>query len=304
MKKIFTILCWVFLTTSISAQVNSYFQNNPVWAVSRSCAVPYPCIVTDSYNYYVVGDTILNSLVYKQIFQKGTVTSNWMSGLPNTFCFDNYWYIHITPEFFLRSAGKKIYIRYPSSDTTENLLYNFDLNIGDTIIAPGAITNDTVISIDSILTLNGYMKLFELSSYPGSFTLIEGVGHYNGLTEPMGPVLECGYSLNCWSLNNEAYFPDFGLSCNMNVSVENYNPIPSATLFPNPINTSGVLVVSQPLTDATVFVFDSQGKMIRSDKGLTGTEITINRENLAPGIYLLRIENNEFSSSVKMLITD
>lgn len=118
----------VLALTSVIAQPNLYFQNNPVWQVSSSCAVPAPCIQEESKNYFLNGDTTINSYTFKKVYKKGQGFYNWMAP-PPIGCTGSYWFIDTIPTYFLRSIGKQIYLRQPS-DTSEYLLYDFDLSIG------------------------------------------------------------------------------------------------------------------------------------------------------------------------------
>ena len=119
----------------------------------------YPTSIETQYTLY--GDTIIFSMTYKKIF----VDSNY-SGT-------------------LREYSKIIYF-IPDTSSTEYLLYNFNLTVGDTIIHPfgGAVcTNDTltVAVVDSILLSDGYHKQFWFN--PTCYW-IEGIGSIGYLLAP------------------------------------------------------------------------------------------------------------------------
>ena len=123
-----TLIVILLFTTAVSfSQINGYFMNNPVWQTSSSCGVPHPCVQNESYNYYTNGDTIFNSLVYKKIYKKGEGSYIWLAPPPAIGCSASaYNYIDTVPSYFLRSAGKRIFLRQPF-DTSEYLLYDFNL---------------------------------------------------------------------------------------------------------------------------------------------------------------------------------
>ncbi|WP_317897965.1 hypothetical protein [Aurantibacillus circumpalustris] len=112
MKKHYVSILIVALlfTASVSfSQVNSYFLNNPVWTISSGCQIQTSsCIENKKYNYYITGDTIINSLVYKIIREKGQV---WYYpgpfGPSQEYCPPSYQYTFSYNVHYLRSSGKK-----------------------------------------------------------------------------------------------------------------------------------------------------------------------------------------------------
>lgn len=118
---------------------------------------------------------------------------------------------------------KKMFLRQPA-DTSEYLLYDFNLLVGDTLPVSynNYATDITVTAIDSIYTSSGYRKRFQLAGGTWSTYLLEGIGHSKGLVEPMNFPLECGYNLDCYSLNDTAYYPIVGAACYINVGMQTY----------------------------------------------------------------------------------
>jgi hypothetical protein len=116
---------------------------------------------TDGSGYSMSGDTVISGLNYKKMF-----TDIYYSG-------------------GIRESGKIIYF-YPDTASQEYVLYDFNLNIGDTIIHPfgGAVcSNDTITIdyVDSVLTPDGYHRQLHLSSFA---TWIEGIGSMSYLLQP------------------------------------------------------------------------------------------------------------------------
>ena len=65
-RSIFFLMC----AQQINAQVNNYLIHQPVWKISSTCSVSYPCVQQETYNYYTNGDTLFNTFVYKKIVKK------------------------------------------------------------------------------------------------------------------------------------------------------------------------------------------------------------------------------------------
>ena len=111
-----------------------------------------------------------------------------------------------SPFFLLRqdSAQRKVFILI---NNQENILYNFNKVVGDTLKAldlstgPSAIYTYTVIAIDSVLLLdNKYHKRFRYSTYNWNYA-IEGVGGEWGLLTPYFTVFETGRETICLGTN-------------------------------------------------------------------------------------------------------
>lgn len=304
--KLASLIATLLFTSGVSfSQVNTYFLNNPVWQTSSSCAMPYPCIQNESYNSYTNGDTILNSLVYKKIYKKGQGTYNWMAP-PPIGCSGSYNYIDTIPSYFLRSAGKQIFLRQPM-DTSEHMLYDFNLIVGDTLPLSynNFATDITVTAIDSIYTSNGYRKRFALTGSTWAQYLLEGIGHSKGLVEPMNVPLECGYNLDCFSLNDTAYFPSIGPTCNMPVGIISYKNEISHSVFPNPFNTFTTIQFNSMINNAELNIYNPYGQKIKTIKDISGDRIKIERGFLSSGFYFYELrQNSKNIATGKLIVTD
>lgn len=294
------------LSLFAEAQDNSYLLNNPVWQQTSSCSAPAPCIQNENYNYYIIGDSVVNTLTYKKVYRKGQGSYSWMAPPPNPGCDGTYWYIDTVSAFFLRSSSKQMFVRFPS-DTTEYLLYDFNLAIGDSL--PLTYNNFdnaiTVTAVDSFYTSYGYRKRFTLSGNTWSQYLIEGVGHSGGLIETMQSALECGFNLQCYSLNDTSYYPSLGQTCNLAVGKVEIKNVHHLTNSPNPFSVQTILQTTLQLKNATLRVVDFSGHIVKEIKNIYGHKIVITRDNLLSGLYLVRlVQDDEEITTEKLIIID
>ena len=275
-----------------NAQVNTYFEHQPVWKLSSQCAVIYPCVDYENYNYYINGDTVFNALIYKKFYRKGEGTHNWMAG-PPAGCSGSYSYIYTTPSFFLRSDNKQVYMRL-LSDTAEYLLYDFNLNVGDSLpITYNNYESGIIVTgIDSIYTPYGYRKKFLISGNTWSQELMEGIGHTRGLIEPMNVPLECGFMLDCYSLNDTAYYPSTGLTCNISVGLSEQGVQYTAALSPNPASTTSMLSINNTIASGTVEIYNSMGQKIKSIDVINSNKVELHTEKLPAGVYSINLYSN------------
>lgn len=308
MKKVQNYIAFLFAilffqSTYSFSQINTYFQNNPVWQNTSSCGQFYPCVDQETYNYYVNGDTLFNGLTYKKIFRKGTGEHMWFAP-PPALCSGTYSFIDTFPSYFMRSFGKQMFIRTPF-DTSEYLLYDFNLIIGDTlpISYNNYESNVTVIAIDSIYTPYGYRQRFEITGNTWSQYLIEGIGHSKGLVETMQTPLECGFELVCFSLNDTSYYPTAGPTCNMNVGLSELEDDIPPSVFPNPFTQTATITLGKQVNNATLFISNSLGQVVRKYTNLNGTTISIDSVGLPGGFYTCRIlSDGNYSSIGRMII--
>lgn len=279
----------LFVTAPCFAQVNDYFLNNPIWADNTVCSTFAPCIESNVFNYYINGDTIINNLQYKVIYRKGIITRTWQSTSPNSGCTTGTFpYMDTVPSFFLRSAGKQMYAHIPNQFSQEELIYDFNLQVGDSL--PVTIFNNspdiTVTAIDSFYTATGYRKRFHLDqTNTWCHYLIEGVGTDRGLMAPMQVPLECDYSQVCYGQQDTTYYPNIVLNCDIALLVQQ---VPAEKLslpvYPNPATDElqlGITVTEQKYWQ----VRDICGAIVLQGSPAAVISVT----TLAPGYYFAEV---------------
>ena len=279
--KAINILFFTICYINYNAQID-YFNNEPIWKLSSSCSAPYPCLLNSEYIYYIHHDTVINGLSYKSVFKKSFNTYLWMGPPPIQNCTGSY--LENTFVAHIRNQGKNVFIL---SDTSEYLLYNFNLNVGDTLPLSynNFYDNITISAIDSIFIDGEFLRKFELSGGSSSF-LIEGIGHEFGFLEPFPPILECGFQLDCYQRNGLTYFPTLNHNCLYNVNLHEkqmsdfsinrgFNSIFITT------NTNGV---------KELVVREISGKILMKST-FRGNNFELNLFRLDRGIYVISIDN-------------
>jgi hypothetical protein len=305
MKHLYSLIVLVCLTGSGKSQINSYFNNNPCWQISSMCQIDANCFKVNYYNYFINGDSLIGSNQYKKVYFKGYGNNHYStmgpppvgnacaSPTPTTYTLSSF-------AFLIRSSAKKIYIFF-NKDT---LLYDFNLKVGDTLPASYNNTSLNIIkvtAIDSINTFNGWMKRFQLSGNTVSSHLIEGMGHYKGLIEPIYPnVMSCGWSLQCYSQNNSAYYPSSGPSCLLSTGIKENAKLLSPIIYPNPSEGKYQVRLPEFSTNSKIEIYNSIGQLVRSFVPQSETfEIDIQKEKA--GVYFLKYISNGETKSSKLI---
>jgi hypothetical protein len=253
----------------------------------------------------VGSDTVINGQVYKKIYENSQGYFSWQSPPPAA-CSGTFSSVDTLPSYYMRSADKKMFMRLPG-DTAEVLLYDFNLSIGQALpITYNNFSPDILVtSIDSIYTPYGYRKKFLLNGAASAQFLVEGIGSSNGFIEYIPLMLECGYNLACFSYNDTSYFPSSGMDCNVTVGQNKKNESEPIDVSPNPFTEKTALHAQKGLRNASLNIWNAQGKLVFEQEHLSGNLYELQRNNLVPGFYLLRImEQGKVIVSKRLIIAD
>ncbi len=244
---------------------------------------------------YYLDDTIIHSLVYRTL-KHGYGT--------NVFIRED-------------SVTQKVYAIWttpPGNDTTEQLLYDYNLTIGDTfnttLIKYKVTAKDSVII--NLLTYHTWrMHPFFVDSsilVPGNFTndivVIEGIGSINDPCFPLAPFsFEAITNLNCFSNRGTTpplsdtvgrYFNNttsctstFGLGTNNYISHSN-----KSIVLPNPITESSIIQLPYSITSGTLTITNTLGQDIIQSQFQNKQELLIGHLIKSPGIYFYRVSDN------------
>jgi len=293
MKHLFTLFLISISIQSFSQEID-YFADNPEWRQTTVCAVPYPCVQTDQYVYYVNGDTTISDTVYKKIFRREVFNQNWMAPPPAIECgasgTNDYFYL------LMLQDGLQMYIRTIETEMLI-LLYDFDLNVGDALpMTFNNYTSDILIdSIDSLLVGDVYRKRFHFQGLWATF-IIEGIGSDKGLFEPMGDIFECGHNLDCFALDETVYYPELNADCELNVSVKEVFSDFNLSYYPNPVIDMLNFSVSDKFNIKQIELLSALGQNCEFEwqQNLQGN-YSIDMNSLSSGLYFVKlwIENGQ-----------
>lgn len=292
MKTILLISALVVSAFTTQAQYQTLPNSSTVWSVMES-------------KFFVSGDSLYNGHLYKKY--------NKCSGPTLT-----------TGVFFalLRedSLTQRIYT-VPADSSQERLLYNFSLNVNDTVsVYPTADYYNSqggnivrVIAIDSILIGTTYHKRLSLNSYHFTNYMpeywVEGIGSLSGLFNPglfdYGVTDWCIPSLLCVERNGVTLYDDTAYaSCYelcLGVGFKN-KAIEHITTFPNP--TATTLTINTTANISSVRMYNGLGQQVINNVYTTASNTqTIPVSTLPNGIYMLQVGTvNNTLSTTKIVV--
>lgn len=289
-------LSLILLTLFSSAQNgNSIVMEGALWSTLEVHCMP----TGNNYSTYHLkfeGDTLIGEHIYQRI---------WRCDEENQINWTFYGFIR-------ENEDHQVFLKPP--DYFEGLIYDFGVEIGDTVVARNVYLNsDTlhfiVSEIDSVLLLDGYHKRITLWEYLNQKEEIwvEGLGSLYGILNSCNGSYGglCGsYEALCYELDDLLVYqhPDY-TTCHYHVTVNinnyTYKPI---SVFPNPAKDFTVLEFTDE-RERVIEIFDLSGKKIA--KNLLFDKIFyLNLHLVDRGIYIIKVKDGINSYLPIKLIVD
>lgn len=290
------LLALVISAGAFHSQTSVYHQfpaSAATWNINYTLVMgmcpPALATITDDYSIIIPGDTTINSTTYHKLFIPyiqhspascpASETAGYKGGIREDV------------------VSKKVYI-IPPSGSSEQLLYDFSMQVGDTL--KGYLTNGwsiphKVTSIDSVLVGSSYRKRWTVtamsSTYPSAFKIIEGVGSHYGLLKVLTGGVSDYPNINivCFKQNGQPLYPSNATICNLITSVNSYSSTTDQIkISPNPANDQLSITMT---TDEAIIVsiYDLTGKkVLRSTFNKSQQEFNVSKLN--EGVYTIEIE--------------
>jgi hypothetical protein len=300
-KNMFMKRLMIFFTvvwgSTVLAQTTTYHpfpDSNAIWNIySLLYGIGY---YEEFYTIMISGDTVINSSNYHKLNIPYIQTSGKSGELKNSLGYNGA----IRED----EVNRKIYF-VPPQENTEQLLYDFTLQVGDTVsgyIETYAYPKDVVYSIDSVLVGDNYRKRWNINLSYG-ISLVEGMGSTYGLIEKSpGQIVDApDISITCFKQNGNTLYPDTTTNCDIITSLK--SPIKDADLikiYPNPSNGSINIELDQSLKVKGLKITDMIGNiMLQRERDFSGNLDV----NLPAGIFLLSLTTNENKNIIKKILS-
>ncbi len=293
MKRTILILFLILISVSIYSQNYYPFpDSNAIWNSRYGGYYGSPIV-----RFGLNGDTAINNQVYSKVYQ---IVDD------STLNLNNMTYYSAIRE----NDSKQVFVKMTDFEE-EILIYDFSLNIGDTIISnspSGYLNYDLCIiaDIDTIeLENNQFRKRFKINDYEQDYW-IEGIGSIGGLFHPtMDYIIGSYCDLTCFKYNDTALYinnPECDKCfCSLLTPViekeENNNFI---NVYPNPATTNINIDFKLKNGLSTIRLINSNGNLIES-RITNSFPIRMNIKNLPYGIYLIQL-NTEKEIFTKKII--
>lgn len=278
MKRILLTSIFASLTILVSSQ--SFLQENKTWNVVE-CMNFSGC---GTRSFRIIGDTTIGQVDYKKLYSTNDTTfTNWnLYGA-------------------MRENNNQVFI-YNSYLDSEELLYDFNLTVGDTfstiVNTPDYIdcSIDIVVSsIDTVILENNEPR--QRFTFSGE-QWISGVGSLYGLIY-VGVdqcIFDMYYDLSCCHENEELVFrsPNFD-NCLINTVGLNENSTQiSHSVYPNPFTQTTVLNFNYSSSQTyRLQIINSTGQVVMKINQINSGKIEISGNELNSGIYFYLLTNDK-----------
>jgi hypothetical protein len=255
----------------------------------------------DKYQLYTAEKTTIDSFVYTVLRKTGN-SEAW--GTANGYT-DTMFGL-----FRNDTLNRKVFFRHAIADTADQVLYDFSLNVGDTIPSTW-LGNNWLNVIDSIDTVWIYgqprrrLSFIDYSFIPGAEgAIIEGVGSLHGFAEPLTvPFEPMWYFLECFSYKDSSYSFSYrnlpptlahptssDSSCWLYSEIKKIENNSRETIFPNPFSTQLTFTLSDK-EPTTLSLYNFLGQQILQ-QAFTNSA-SINTGAFAEGIYFYELRNSK-----------
>jgi len=279
-------------------------EKDAVWNMyfSPPGLCPGPVWSKDYYSMILSGDTVIGNQTYHKLNIHGVqvISTSTFTTCGNT-----------VPRYkgAIRQdiPNKKVFIVPPSANS-EQLLYDFNMQVGDVLKGHlASASTETVQAIDNVLVGNNYRKRWKIND---KLYLIEGIGSTWGLVERSWANATDWptYMLTCFQQNGTTLYLNTSLAsdCNLITSVnpKEKNSVP-LKISPNPFSTQAILSSDKLLNNATLTVYNAFGQEVTQLTHISGQTIVLTREHLASGLYFIRLAQGDVTLAAdKLVITD
>jgi len=284
-KKIFYILLCCILSNLCAAQSYIPFDfDNGLWQEDYH-NMQYQ---RSEYNYFTDGDTVINSLTYHKLYTvgRGTLSYGYSPPVP--------WYTFSGAAGFIREDNNKRIYYNGGNGVAEQLLYDFNIALGDTISIPpidNMFDRAVVVAVDSILICSTLRRRYKLDIVAGGLLhdlyWTEGTGSTHGLI-PRYYSFERGVLTTCYS-DSTCIVP-----CLTIVSINSIENQASklATIYPNPSSKTSMIQLNNRAISTNISIIDSHGQVVLT-KTTNNQEEILDLSQWISGTYYVRIEYNQ-----------
>jgi hypothetical protein len=291
-QKVLFIISAVLVALTIEAQS---IDSSSAWRVNSSVCDPGHEIHYGFYKDYIDGDTTINGKDYLKIYQSGYTKIDW---IPNP----SYNYFTHVFHGLLREENHRWYTFLENRD---QLLFDFTLEVGDTVhSACTFLLNQTIIvdTIDSVMVGQSYKRRLHLNNEYGANYLIEGIGASSGLFEQM-IFFEWESGLVCFAQNGVSVWGSSSAECNLNIGIEeNPKNHEVVRVFPNPATDFTYVAIPPNITGANISLTDVYGRIIFNRSNFSGTVLQLPLSSAPPGFYSILVRSGFKIQALKLLI--
>ncbi len=309
MKTRCIILLTIILLNSFFVEGQTYhplIKQNKFWT-TMFYDITNLCFTTGGVQQYFFGDTIIQSKTYQKIASCNVISLCQCSYFCQPFAIDTAGNCanggSISTTQFMREDTllQQVYLLDLTVDSVEHLLFDFTLNVGDTLNTPfvnqpvGALTID---SIGQYPLLSGYGKIIYLHN---GFNYIESIGDDGGLTiVSVVSTEDVATGLTCVKDDGNYIYSQQSSDCFGVVSLHDDNK-PDASFTVIQEGNSIKINLKENQKETLLQIFDTSGKIVYS-KILAVGESNVSLDKYQNGLYLYSLSEGLHTIRGKLIL--
>jgi len=286
MKSFVTLLFLLFLGHSYSQNYVPFVKEGATWINVYWQSNEYQKPTIRVWKNFIEDDTVINNLNYKFIYRSSADSLNYKK-------------YKISADLIREDTNRRIYVIYKDQgilDSIEYLLYDFNIEIGDTIYYNTPMNGDSLkyilkgIDTVQISGQNRRRYSFDRDLHTGTDYWYEGIGSipYGFLGPHMEP-FESGIFLGCYYDSIIYWRNNTGRNCSVLSVEENKYKKPSISAYPNPTQDKVHFNNLEP--DITYRLYNTHGKLI--SKGDFISKNYIDLTSHPKGLFLVTLSYKE-----------
>ena len=266
----------------------SFPDSNAIWNVNKVGSTGIPA--RDEMLYGLTGDTIINNTLYHKMYLLADTTLETIN----------------LKEYLggFRQENQKVWFIPRYENMPEFLLYDFTMQIGDTIWYSASLVigdnGDHIFHfgnnfnvVQDIVNENEVKRIILCCGYTWQDECLTGIGSIYG---PFGSIVQIplsgnGYHIACFKQNDTVKYKD-NLICNkcfcseLTGIDEKKNNADWITIFPNPAMNSLSIKIDKLYSNINVVILDEKGSTIYKEESL---ENPISMTNTLRGVYFIKL---------------
>lgn len=320
------------MTYSFGQSYVAYPDSNFVWN-DYYTIYEAPCIPIGQREFYLNGDTTINSVDYHKLYVNEQTWTLWCPGQ------NLGQYLHVLISCIRQDTSQKKVFAFDLVNGNDSLLYDFDLSLGS-IYPKTLFTDDSVLyvtRIDTILLGDGLNhRLFFFSRFnpcPGGdsisndITLIEGVGFTTGFgyqtpgaSQPLSiygtgilaaeaPRLQCFGTFtnlhgrvicngNCG--RDTTFYNAIDPQCDFNMGILDQIYNAKLDIHPNPCVNEIFLTTPAIMHNGEYYLINNLGQIVSFGE-IHSSVMKIYVESLPSGIFHILVKNEDQWRSIKFI---
>jgi hypothetical protein len=300
MKYFFTFL--LFFSVFISkGQSGNYIDSTSTWYEFFGASDGIN-IYKDNNRYFIEGDTTISGTVYYKLYWDKL--DSIFDAFTDTFLLVNF-YQHVYQGGLREDSLKRFYLYYPGQ-SSESLLFDFNLNVGSAL--PNMISNYGCVnppyviqSIDTMYLGSTIVKHYNLPPSIFNKSLYEGIGASGGFIwqGSLCTMFESGACLIAYKKGSDSLFIN---NCGQAITaLAETSKEEEVKIYPNPTHDEIRVQISPEAFNAYRVIDDKGVEQLRGEIDAIGLTIISLRE-LKSGHYTITLKNLSGRESTRKIV--